>query len=456
MNALSAAAVGGLLAPQMALAAGILGVLGAGMAAFNPKFIKSLMILVIFCAFALAFGTHPGAGDALVGLDGLGFSWQLVFYAAALPLAFLMAAESEVAPALVLGSLLGLGILAVSANLLMLFIGLELMSLPAYLLVARSRGGAKTSVEAAIKYFFAGGAAGGLFLLGLALYYFTQKTMSFAGPGGYGAEAGIALMGSAALFKIGAFPLHFWLPDVYEASDPELTGFLSTALKAGGVLLLMRLASLSPAGAFSRALPWFGAATMIFGAALALKQERLQRLLAYSSMAHAGNIILGVGAWAALGASPDAAVAVFFYLAAYLFMNNGAFSFLKATGAKTRADLHGLGARDPKAASAFAVLLLALGGVPPTAGFLAKLLIFWAAFKAHLYIPLLLAALGALLALGYYLALLKDLYFEDAPKEAPALEPGRGLAVLWTCAVPAAVLGLAPWVLTCMSRLLAL
>ncbi len=453
---MSAAAVGGLLAPQMVLAAGLLGVLGAGMAAFSPKFIKSLMILAILGAFALAFGAHPGAGDALVGLDGLGFSWQLVFYAAALPLAFLMVAESEVAPALVLGSLLGLGILAVSANLLMLFIGLELMSLPAYLLVARSRGGAKTSVEAAIKYFFAGGAAGGLFLLGLALYYFTQKTMSFAGPGGFGAEAGIALMGSAALFKIGAFPLHFWLPDVYEASDPELTGFLSTALKAGGVLLLMRLAALSPAGAFSRALPWFGAATMIFGAVLALKQERLQRLLAYSSMAHAGNIILGVGAWAALGASPAAAVAVFFYLAAYLFMNNGAFSFLKATGAKTRADLHGLGARNPKAAAAFAVLLLALGGVPPTAGFLAKLLIFWAAFKAHLYIPLLLAALGALLALGYYLALLKDLYFEDAPAQAPALEPGRGLAVLWTCAVPAAVLGVAPWVLTYMSRLLAL
>ncbi|HVC09531.1 MAG TPA: proton-conducting transporter membrane subunit [Elusimicrobiota bacterium] len=453
---MSAAVLGGLLAPQMVLAAGVLGVLGAGMAAFNPKFIKSLMILAILGAFALAFGARPGAGDALIGLDGLGFSWQLVFYAAALPLAFLMAAESEVAPALVLGSLLGLGLLAVSANLLMLFIGLELMSLPAYLLVARSRGGAQNSVEAAIKYFFVGGAAGGLYLLGLALYYFTQKTMAFAGAASLGAQAGVALMGSAALFKVGAFPLHFWLPDVYEASDPELTGFLSTALKAGGILLLMRLAALSPAGPFARALPWFGAATMLFGAVLALRQERLQRLLAYSSMAHAGNIVLGVGAWAALGATPGAAVAVFFYLAAYLFMNNGAFSFLKASGAKTRADLRGLGARSPETASAFAILLLALGGVPPTAGFLAKLLIFWEAFKAHLYAPLLLAALGALLALGYYLALLKDLYFEDAPAAAPQLETGSGLAVLWTCAVPAAVLGVAPWILTYMSRLLAL
>ncbi|MGH7442365.1 MAG: proton-conducting transporter membrane subunit, partial [bacterium] len=221
-------------------------------------------------------------------------------------------------------------------------------------------------------------------------------------------------------------------------------------------LLLMRLAALSPMGAFARALPWFGAATMIFGAILALNQENLQRLLAYSSMAHAGNVILGVGAWAALGESPVAAAAIFFYLAAYLFMNNGAFSFLKTSGAKTRADLRGLGARHPESASAFAILLLSLGGVPPTAGFLAKLLIFWAAFRARLYVPLLLAALGALLALGYYLALLKDLYFEEAPAMEPQLKPGGGLAVLWVCAVPAAVLGLAPWLLTYMTRLLTL
>ncbi len=453
---MSMANLGGILGPQMVLAGGFLAVLAAGMASLSPKFIKSLVILALVAALVLASGATPGSDGALLSLDGIGFSWQLIFYAAALPLAFLMAAKSEVAPALVLGSVLGLGILAVSGNLLMLFIGLELMSLPAYLLVARSRGGAKTATEAALKYFFAGGAAGGLYLLGLALYYFSQKTLAFAGPGDFAAEAGIALMGSAALFKVGAFPLHFWLPDVYEASDPELTGFLSTAVKAGGVLLLMRLASLSPAGAFARALPWFGAATMLFGAVLALRQERLQRLLAYSSMAHAGNIILGVGAWAALGARPAAALAVFFYLAAYLFMNNGAFTFLKASGAKTRADLRGLGARDPRASAAFSALLLALGGVPPTAGFLAKLLIFWEAFKAHLYAPLLLAALSALLALGYYLALLKDLYFEDAPAQMPSLEPGSGLAVLWACAVPAAILGAMPWVLTYAARFLSL
>ncbi|MHB2026829.1 MAG: NADH-quinone oxidoreductase subunit N [Elusimicrobiota bacterium] len=452
MNAAFPAAI---LGPQTILAAGLLAVLGAGMADASARVLRVLMIAVFLAALVFAVGAAPSKSGPLITLDGIGFSWQLIFYLGAIPLALLMPIDGEISPALLLGSALGLGLLAVSANLLMLFIGLETMSLPAYLLVARSRGGMKNSLEAALKYFFAGGAAGGLYLLGMALYYFSQGTLSFAGPGGPAAEAGIALMGSAALFKVGAFPFHFWLPDVYEASDPELTGFLSTAVKAGGVLLLMRLAALSPLGIFARALPWVGAATMIFGSLLALRQESLQRLLAYSSMAHAGNIILGVGAWAALGPTPASAVAVLFYLAAYLFMNNGAFSFLKTSGVSTRTELRGYAKRRPDTAWAFMVLLLALGGVPPTAGFLAKLLIFWQAFKAGLYGPLLLAALAALIALGYYLALVKDLYFEDPTGEL-AVTPGSGRAVLWACAVPAAVLGAAPWILTYLSRILAL
>jgi NADH-quinone oxidoreductase subunit N len=363
-------------------------------------------------------------------------------------------AGDEVPAALALGSLLGMTLLAASANLLMLFIGLEFMSLPAYLLVGRGGGKSGAAQEASIKYFFAGGVAASLFLLGLAVYYSATHTLALVASVGPTAEAGIALMGAAALFKVGAVPLHFWLPDAYEASSPELAGFMSTSLKSAGFLLLMRLAALAPSSAFAGALPAFGALTAIVGALGALYQSGLQRLLAYSSIAHAGFLILGVGAWAAQGAAPADAVPLFFYLAAYLFMSNGSFFFLKASGATTRADLKGYAAAEPVKAALFAILLLSLGGVPPTAGFLAKLLVFWAAIKAGFYAPAVAAGMAALISLVYYLGIVRDMYF-DAPEKGKVLEAKSCSTVLWACALPAAVLGLAPWLASALSGVLA-
>lgn len=440
-----------LLAPQLCLAGGVLGALAAGMLPrLSPRLLRALGLAALLGAMAALLALDLGAAPPLLRLDGLGFALQFLFCAGALPLVLFLSGGDEVPLALTLGSVLGMGLLAVSDNAVMLFLGLEFMSLPAYLLVARSRS--RGALEAAVKYFFAGGVAGALFLMGMALRYAASGSLALAPVAGPLADAGLALMGAAALFKLGAVPLHFWLPDVYEASSPELAGFFSTAMKAAATLLLFRLAGLGPASPFAAALPWIGGLTALAGALLALRQERLQRLLSYSSISHAGNLILGVGAWAAAGRSTAAATAVVFYLAAYLFMSAGAFAWLKVSGLCTRAELRGCAARRPLLAGLFAALLLALAGIPPTGGFLAKLLVFWEAVKAGLYGPLLLAGLGALLSLGYYLGLVRDMYFE-APTTPHAFGERRpGTWLVGTCAAAAVLLGLAPGLIGSLPR----
>lgn len=457
MQALAQSPLAGLW-PQLALAAAVCAVLLSGIAVpSGGRAWKLLGPLALIAAFALVFFvTGASQQGPLLRFDGLAIGWQLLFYAGALPVALLLRSDDEVGAALLLGSVLGMGLLASAGSLLMLFIGLEFMSLPAYLLVARGER-RKDCHEAAMKYFFTGGAAGSLFLLGLALYYAASHGLAFSAAKGPMAEAGLALMGASALFKVGIFPFHFWLPDVYEASDPELTGFLSTSMKGAAILLLMRVAALSPQSVFARCLPWAGAFTALYAATLALRQSRLQRLLAYSSMSHAGNMVLGVGAWAALGAAPASAAAVYYYLAAYVFMSNGAFLFLRVSGAKDRGDIKGLSAVDGTAALLFSALLLAQGGIPPAAGFLGKLLIFWEAIKAGAYGPVVAAGFASLLALGYYLSLVRDMYFEPSPsaKAAPNAAPFFDKMILAACAAPAAVLGLAPWLIGAFERMLA-
>lgn len=440
-----------LLLPQAALAAGVLGALGLGLFRRPPALaLRALALLAPLAALVLTRAVAPGVLAPLVAADVKGLCWQLVIFAGALPLAFLSSGD-DAETALFLGSTLGMSLLAVAGNLPMLFVSLEFMSLPAYLLVARAGGaeGRTRRLEAAVKYFFAGALAGATFLLGLALYYAETRTLGpTAAPLALQAQAGLALMAAAALFKIGAVPLHWWLPDVYEAAAPEVAGFLSTSMKAAATLLLMRVTSLAPAPAFAPALPWLGALTALVGAFLALRQERLQRLLAYSSLAHAGLLILGVGAWQALGRDPAAASALLFYLGAYALMSNGVFAFLKASGVETRGRLRGYAAREPGLAAAFAVLLFALGGVPPTGGFLAKLLVFWQALRAPYAVPAALGAVSALVSLGYYLGLVRDMYLEEPEGAAPRGGTMPARLTLLVCAIGALALGAAPLLLT--------
>ncbi|MFI5348451.1 MAG: NADH-quinone oxidoreductase subunit N [Elusimicrobiota bacterium] len=437
------------LAPQAALAVGVLGSLGLGLLRRPPAlFVRALALAAPLAALWLIKSVLPGAMAPLVVADMKGLCWQVVIFAGALPLAYLSSGD-DVEAALFLGSVLGMSLLAVAGNLVMLFVGLEFMSLPAYLLVARAGDGdGRLRLEAAVKYFFAGALGGALFLLGLALYY--AETRSLAPTLmtlGLQGQAGVALMAAGALFKIGAVPLHWWLPDVYSAAAPEVTGFLATSMKAAAVLFLMRVVELAPHAAFATALPGLGALTALVGAVLALRQERLQRLLAYLSLSHAGLLVIGVGAWAALGRPPAAVASLLFYLGADALMSNGAFAFLKASGASTRGDLKGYAARVPGLAAAFAVLLFALAGIPPTGGFVAELLIFWQAVHASLVAPVVLAAIAALVSLGVCLGIVRDLYFEENSGVSTFEGASSARIVLLVCALGALVLGAAPLLL---------
>jgi NADH-quinone oxidoreductase subunit N len=440
----------GIWGPMAVLAAGALAVLAIGMGQSSSQaelpcgLAKAVAAGAVLLALVLSGLAPEAARPPLLRFDMLGGSMQMVFLAAALPLLYIMTPADEVPPALVLGSLIGMALVAAAGNLLALFIGLELMSVPAYLLVARCR--CPRALEAAVKYFFAGGAAGAIFLMGLALHFSAVHSLDLAPAPGLLGESGLALMTAAALFKLGAVPLHFWLPDVYEASDPELAGFFSTGLKAAAVLLLARLIVLSQGPVLS-ALPWGAALTILYGAFVALRQRKLQRLLAYSSISHAGYMMLAVAAWTRQGQTASAAGAIFFYLGAYLFMNGGAFLWLMVSGLSDRDQLKGLASRRPAQAAVLSALLLALAGIPPTAGFAAKFLVFWEAFKAGLYAPLVLAGLGALLSLGYYLGLVRDMYFDEPAPEA-LLPNDIGLVprvMVAGFAVLAVLLGVMPW-----------
>ncbi|MBI5245981.1 MAG: NADH-quinone oxidoreductase subunit N [Elusimicrobia bacterium] len=434
------------LAPQAALATGVLGTLSLGLLRRPPALaLRAIAFTAVAAAMLLSAWAPAETWSSLIlTVDPKSVGWQYLIYLGALPLALWIDGEDDVLTALFLGSTLGMSLLASARNLPMLFIALEFMSLPAYLLVARSRPGPR-GLEAALKYFFAGGTAGALFMLGLSFYYADTRVLAGATTLNSLGQAGAALMSAAALFKLGAFPLHWWLPDVYEAASPEVSGFLSTAMKSAAVLFLMRLCELAPEARFIAYLPAIGAVTALVGSVMALRQERLQRLFAYSSISNAGLLILGVGAWAAAGRSADGVGSLLFFLGAYAFMSNGTFGFLKHAGVETREQLKGLGKSMPVAAAAFTILLFSLGGIPPTGGFMAKLLLLWRAVDANLFWPVVLAAVSALISLSYYLGMTRDLWFERP--HGPESAPGRGAPLVIACAVGIVLLGAAPWLM---------
>ena len=348
-----------LLGPQLAVAAGLLGSLSLGLLVPPDRATdrtpyraaRILAALALLAGLTLLSPCRTGGGAMeLVRLDGISASWQLIFLLGALPLVLLMEASGGLSFVLAMGAVLGMGLAASANHLFALFLGLELMSLPTYLLILNLRRD-RRGIEAAVKYFFCGAAASALYLMGLSIYYAAvgSFTMTPAEQPRAAAALGLVLMGSAAIFKVGAFPMQFWLPDVYEASPPELSGFMSTTVKAAGFLILLRLLAMARGGIVPGLqwwLPGLSVATMTLGNLLALRQGNLQRLLAYSSIAHVGYLLAGVWAW---GADPSAGppATVYIYLAAYLFMNTGAFLFLKITGVSELRHLRGLAGRHP-------------------------------------------------------------------------------------------------------------
>jgi NADH-quinone oxidoreductase subunit N len=355
----------------------------------------------------------------------------------------------------ILASLLGMLLMAAARELVLLFVAFELMSIPLYFLTGfRKRD--EVAGEGALKFFLVGTVSSAVLLYGFSfLFGVTGTTMMSAIPpalasGSVLAKLGLVLVLAGVGFKIAAVPFHMWVPDSYEAAPTPFVAWLSVAPKAAGFIVVFRLYL---EGAGSAGLLWvpvvsaMAGLTIVAGNLMAIPQQNVKRMLAYSGIAHIGYMLMGVAAMSA-----DGAAMVLFYLVAYLFGNMGAFLVVQAVAAaegSERMDAYrGLAQRSPVLALSMLVFLLSLGGIPFVAGFWAKLFIFKAAIDRHMYGLALLGAVLTIVALYYYLVLASRMYIDPPAKhDAVGLARPVFLAILF-CAVGVVVMGLypEPWV----------
>ena len=357
---------------------------------------------------------------------------------------------------LVLFALSGLMVMVSSPDLIVVFLGLEVLSVSSYAL-AGLNGKDRKSPEAAVKYFLMGSFASAFLVFGLAFLYGAAGTLDIgriwtevarAGAGtGAAAWAGLALVFAGFAFKIALVPFHMWAPDVYEGAPTPITAFFAVGPKAAVFAVLLRLlAPLWGQGGAHRAVfgtLWAVAAlTMVVGNLAALRQRNLKRLLAYSSIAHSGYILVAVLAGDGTG--------LVFYLVAYLFMNAGAFAVLIAMTKQGEEaldidDFAGLGFRHPWLGAAFAVFLFSLAGFPPTAGFLAKFYVFSAAVRQGQVGLVVIAVLASLVSVFYYLRIIVVMYMKDTRDGAEADPENPSLyLVLFLCLYGVIQLGIWP------------
>jgi NADH-quinone oxidoreductase subunit N len=336
--------------------------------------------------------------------------------------------------ALLLFSVSGMLAMASANDLIVVFVALEILSIPLYVLAAYDRRRAR-SLEAGVKYFVLGAFSSAIFLYGVALVYGATGTTSLVGVQSYltthvlGGEgtllAGIALLLVGLGFKIAAVPFHMWTPDVYEGAPSPVTGFMSSATKAAGFAALLRvlLTGLGPYRTDWRQLVFaLAVLTLVVGSVAALRQTDLKRLLAYSSIAHAGYVLIGVQAGTARGLQ-----SALVYLLVYAFMTIGAFALVTALGGRddTHAidDLRAYGRRRPVVAALLAFFLLAQAGIPPTSGFVAKLGVFAAAARSHSYALLVVGVVTSVVTAYFYLRVILTMYAaEDEQPEPDELE----------------------------------
>ena len=344
---------------------------------------------------------------------------------------------SEFYPIIIV-STLGMMLLSAVTELLCIFIALELMSLAVYVLVGMRRKDALSN-EASVKYFIMGGVAAAIFLYGTSLIYGALNTTKLVDIAAAIARdpsqlhnpillAGLVFVTVAFLFKVAVVPFHMWTPDVYEGAPTLVTSYMATALKAAVFAAFIRIASafygdhgVSRMGGETVLLHdiiWILALlTMVLGNFVALAQKNLKRLLAYSAIAHTGYLLVGILAGPKVGYST-----LVFYLVAYIAMNLGAFGVLALLSSKedrnlTVDSMAGLGNRKPWTAAALTIFLLSLGGMPPTAGFVAKYYIFSAAIEAGETTLVLLGVLTSAVAVFYYLRIVVNMYMKEASAE---------------------------------------
>ncbi len=346
---------------------------------------------------------------------------------------------------LMMSSAVGMLIVLMSNDLIVTFIGIEMMSLCLYILVAMSKE-QTLSKEASFKYFILGSFASAIFLYGIAFIYGTASSATMSGTYFPMVAAaidkglletdrlflvGICLVVLGFGFKVSIFPLHAWTPDVYQGAPTPVTAFMSTAVKAATFIAFLRLFNsqgfsntelTSSTAHLQTVMMWLAVLTMTIGNVAAIMQNNIKRMLAYSSVAHSGYIMIGLIAAGFGGEFADGAISVLFYLISYAIMTVGAFALIGLyekyeNSSVNVSDLKGAGSRHPVLAISLSVIMLSLAGIPPTLGFFGKFYIFTAAIEHDMYWLALWGVINSVISVYYYLRPVVVMYMGDEPGE---------------------------------------
>jgi len=455
--------------PELVLTAGALVVLIADV--LLPRERRSALSWVTLAAIGATLAsllpftsTHVEVAHGLLAVDRFALFFKIVFLVAA-AITVLMSvrylAIEGASPGeyyfLILCATLGMMVMAGGIDLITIFIGLETMAVSFYILAGFIKPNQRSN-EAAVKYFLLGAFSLGILLYGMSLMYGLSGTTNLRVMAtSFGAMAGDSRLALAVIlvvagvgFKIAAVPFHMWAPDVYEGAPTPVTAFLSVGSKAASFAMLIRIfvEGLPSASEDWRLLFWvLSIATMTVGNFAAVTQTNVKRMLAYSSIAHAGYVLIGIVAGTSRGIT-----ATLIYLMVYSFMQLGAFAVVvmlrraDVVGDELK-DFSGLASRNPFAAFAMLLFMLSLGGIPPTAGFMGKFWLFSAAIDAHYYWLALIGVLNSAVSLYYYIRIVVFMYVK---KETLGSEPTTSptLAVVLAVAVAATlVLGVYPQLL---------
>lgn len=352
-------------------------------------------------------------------------------------------------------SFLGVGLIMMgsASNLLMIFISIEFVSLTSYILAGFEKKNPKSN-EAALKYLLFGSVASGVMLYGMSLIFGLTGTTDLLGiKDAVSASAlnhllllAMVLLMVGFAFKISAAPFHMWAPDVYTGAPTPVTAFLTVGPKALGFAVLLRvlMTAFTPFIFYwSAILAALAALTMTFGNVIAVSQTNIKRLLAYSSIAQAGYILMGAVAATQIGLS-----GVLIYIVAYAFTNLGAFVVVIIAanhfGTEDIESYAGLAKRSPFLAAALTVFFISLAGIPPLAGFIGKFYVFAGIIQGHFYALAVIAALNSAVAAFYYFKVVKQMYFTEPKDCAPLAKPFPLMAALWIAFAGVFILGICP------------
>ncbi len=356
---------------------------------------------------------------------------------------------------LIQNAVLGMMLLAGAKDLFTIFLGLELMSIPFYVLAGINRK-IVSATEAALKYFLLGAFATGFVVYGIALMYGMAGTTSldYIIKNFETLSSNLLFVVGALLFllgfsfKIAAFPFHMWVPDVYQGSPTTVAGLFSTGGKAAAfsaiIVSLYALFSGTGQNLFTPYLSVIAVFSMLFGSIVAIAQTNIKRMLAYSSISHAGYLTIGLAA-----GNPEGVAGIIFYLAAYTFMNVGAFGIIALIEGKEETNLvldsyAGLGNKYPVLAGALSLFMFSLAGIPPFAGFFGKYYVFIAAIKADLTWLAILGVISSVISVYFYLRIVVLMYFRTSDQQLLVEKSGSGYAAVMVSLIMVIVLGVLP------------